>query len=158
MVFDHHIESDSVCAGRSKQSVIESVGATTTLLVEQLRRRHFPVTPFEATVMALGLCEETGSFTFSSTASRDFEAGAFLVEVGADLNMVTDILYTPLDPGHRRAAERFIGTLRSPVPGRPQGSRVDQHDRSLSRRSSRCRAHAGRIARGRCRHRRCDDG
>lgn len=98
VVFDHHIESDSVCAGRSKQSVVESVGATTTLLVEQLRRRHIPVTPFEATVMALGLYEETGSFTFPSTASRDFEAGAFLIEAGADLNMVSGTLYTPLDP------------------------------------------------------------
>ena len=98
VVFDHHIESESVCAGRSKQSVVDSIGATTTLLIEQLQRRHIPVTPFEATVMALGLYEETGSFTFASTTSRDFEAGAFLVQAGADLNMVSDTLYTPLDP------------------------------------------------------------
>jgi tRNA nucleotidyltransferase (CCA-adding enzyme) len=98
VVFDHHIDPDSACAVRSKQSVIESVGATTTLLVEQLRRRHIPVTPFEATVMALGLYEETGSFAFASTTSRDFEAGSFLVAAGADLNMVTDTLRRPLDP------------------------------------------------------------
>ncbi len=98
VVFDHHLEPDSACAARSKQSVIESVGATITLLVEQLRRRHIPVTPFEATVMALGLYEETGSFAFASTTSRDFEAGAFLVAAGADLNMVTDTLRRPLDP------------------------------------------------------------
>jgi tRNA nucleotidyltransferase (CCA-adding enzyme) len=97
-VFDHHIEPDSVVATRSKQSLIKSVGATVTILIEQLRRRHIPVTPFEATVMALGLYEETGSFTFASTTSRDFEAGAFLVEAGADLNMVSETLYTPLDP------------------------------------------------------------
>jgi tRNA nucleotidyltransferase (CCA-adding enzyme) len=98
VVFDHHLEPDSVCAGRSKQSVVDSVGATTTLLIEQLQRRHLAVTPFEATVMALGLYEETGSFTFVSTSSRDFGAGAFLVEAGADLNLVSDTLYTPLDP------------------------------------------------------------
>ncbi len=98
VVFDHHIEPDSSCADRSKQSIIESVGATTTLLVEQLRRRHLAVTPFEATVMALGLYEETGSFTFTSTTSRDFEAGAFLTAAGADLNMVVDSLRRPLDP------------------------------------------------------------
>jgi tRNA nucleotidyltransferase (CCA-adding enzyme) len=97
VVFDHHIEPNSSCADRSKQSVIESVGATTTLLVEQLRRRHIPVTPFEATVMALGLYEETGSFVFASTTSRDFEAGAFLAAAGADLNMVADTLLRPLD-------------------------------------------------------------
>lgn len=98
VVFDHHVESDSVCAGRSKESVLDSVGATTTLLIEQLQRRHIPVTPFEATVMALGLYEETGSFTFASTTSREFQACAFLVEAGADLNTVSATLYTPLDP------------------------------------------------------------
>jgi len=97
VVFDHHPEPDSSLTGRSKQSVIESVGATTTLLIEQLRRRHIPVTPFEATVMALGLYEETGSFVFSSTTSRDFEAGAFLAAAGADLNLVADTLLRPLD-------------------------------------------------------------
>ena len=97
VVFDHHIEPTSSCVGRSKQSVVESVGATTTLLVEQLRRRHIPVTPFEATVMALGLYEETGSFVFASTTSRDFEAGAFLAAAGADLNLVADTLLRPLD-------------------------------------------------------------
>lgn len=98
VVFDHHIEPHTFRTDRSKQSVIESVGATTTLLIEQLRRRHLAVTPFEATVMALGLYEETGSFTFASTTSRDFEAGAFLIASGADLNLVTETLHRPLDP------------------------------------------------------------
>ena len=98
MTFDHHVEAESVCAGRSKQSIIESVGATTTLLIEQLRERRISVTPFEATVMALGLYEETGSFAFPSTTPRDLEAGAFLVSVGADLNMVAETLRRPLDP------------------------------------------------------------
>ena len=98
VVFDHHVEADSVCAGRSKQSVIQPVGATTTILIEQLRQRRITVTPFEATVMALGLYEETGSFAFASTTSRDLEAGAFLVAAGADLNLVTETLRRPLDP------------------------------------------------------------
>jgi tRNA nucleotidyltransferase (CCA-adding enzyme) len=98
VVFDHHPEPTSTRVDRSKHSMIASVGATTTLLVEQLRRRHIPVTPFEATVMALGLYEETGSFTFRSTTSRDFDAGSFLVAAGADLNMVTETLHRPLDP------------------------------------------------------------
>lgn len=98
VVFDHHVEPDPSCTGCSKQSIVESVGATTTLLVEQLRRWHIPVTPFEATVMALGLYEETGSFIFTSTTSRDLEAGAFLIAAGADLNIVAETLHRPLDP------------------------------------------------------------
>lgn len=98
VVYDHHHEPDSVFAGRSTQSVIEPVGATTTILAEQLRQRQIAITPFEATVMALGLYEETGSFSFSSTTSRDLEAGAFLVAAGADLRLVADTLRRPLDP------------------------------------------------------------
>ena len=98
VVFDHHVDEESPCAGRSKLSVIEPVGATVTILVELLRQRHITVTPFEATVIALGLYEETGSFGFASTTARDLEAGAFLVEAGANLNMVADILRRPLDP------------------------------------------------------------
>jgi tRNA nucleotidyltransferase (CCA-adding enzyme) len=98
VVFDHHVEEGSACAGRSRESVIEPVGATTTILVEQLRRRHVALTPFEATVLALGLYEETGSFAFTSTTARDLEAGAFLVGAGADLNVVAETLRRPLDP------------------------------------------------------------
>ncbi len=98
VVFDHHIEQDSPCAGRSENSIIQAVGATTTILVEQLRERHIAVSSFEATVMALGLYEETGFFAFSSTTARDFRAGAFLIEADADLNVVADTLRRPLDP------------------------------------------------------------
>ena len=98
VVFDHHIDAESPYTGRSPQSVIQAVGATTTILIEMVRQREIPLSPFEATVLALGLYEETGSFLFSSTTDRDLEAGAFLVKAGADLNMVADTLRRTLDP------------------------------------------------------------
>ncbi|MBX3304286.1 MAG: DHH family phosphoesterase, partial [Nitrospira sp.] len=98
VVFDHHVDEASPCAGRSPLSLVQPVGATTTLLIEQLRRRQIAVTPFEATVLALGLYEETGSFSFTSTTARDFNAGAFLLEAEADLTVVMDVLRRPLDP------------------------------------------------------------
>ncbi len=98
VVYDHHCEPESACAGRSAQSVIEPVGATTTILVEQLRQRHIAITPFEATVLALGLYEETGSLMFISTTPRDLYAAAYVLRAGADLNVVSDMLRRPLDP------------------------------------------------------------
>ncbi|MDH5726578.1 MAG: CBS domain-containing protein [Nitrospira sp.] len=97
VVFDHHVDEVSPCAGRSSLSVVQTVGATTTLLIEQLRQRTMTVTPFEATVMALGLYEETGSFGFVSTTARDLQAGMFVLESGADLTVVMDVLHRPLD-------------------------------------------------------------
>ncbi len=97
VVFDHHVDEASPCADRSPLSLVQPVGATTTVLIEQLRQRQLTVTPFEATVLALGLYEETGSFGFVSTTPRDLQAGVFLLESGADLTIVTDVLRRPLD-------------------------------------------------------------
>ncbi|MDH4302250.1 MAG: CBS domain-containing protein, partial [Nitrospira sp.] len=97
VVFDHHVDEVSPCAGRSSLSIVQTVGATTTLLIDQLRQKDMTVTPFEATVLALGLYEETGSFCFVSTTPRDLQAGVFLLESGADLTVVMDVLRRPLD-------------------------------------------------------------
>jgi tRNA nucleotidyltransferase (CCA-adding enzyme) len=42
--------------------------------------------------MALGIYEDTGSFTFSSTRPEDHEAAAWLLEQGASLNTISDML------------------------------------------------------------------
>ncbi len=42
--------------------------------------------------MSLGVFEDTGSFTFNNTTPEDFEAAAFLLRSGADLNVVSDMV------------------------------------------------------------------
>ncbi len=89
-VFDHHPpEPGEAATGRR---VIDRVGATTTLLVEALRKEGTEVAGWEATLMALGVYEETGSLSFPSTTARDAAAAAWLIEHGADLNEVRDRL------------------------------------------------------------------
>ena len=101
-VFDHHGESKDVALARPEgvpvTALIEQVGATTTILIERVRKSGATLTVLEATVLALGLYEETGSFTFASTTPRDLEAAAFLIKAGADLNLVSQTLRRPLDP------------------------------------------------------------
>jgi tRNA nucleotidyltransferase (CCA-adding enzyme) len=102
-VYDHHPHGDRADAGpdaclRPALSRIEPVGATTTVLIEALAERGIPLTPFEATVLALGLYEETGFFAYPSTTPRDLEAAARIVGAGADLNLVAEALRRPLDP------------------------------------------------------------
>lgn len=77
---------------------IDSVGASITILIEQLKSRDISLTPFEATVLAIGLYEETGSLTYSSTTPRDLEAAAWLLRAKADLTQVADFIHLPLDP------------------------------------------------------------
>jgi tRNA nucleotidyltransferase (CCA-adding enzyme) len=100
-VFDHHADSDARGDApplRAALRVVEATGATVTILIERLREQKIPLTPFEATVLAIGLYEETGSLAYASTTPRDVEAAAFLLRAGADLNMVSDALRRHLDP------------------------------------------------------------
>jgi tRNA nucleotidyltransferase (CCA-adding enzyme) len=100
-IFDHHPEaageaSEGEC--QAERKVVAPVGATTTVMIEQLRQQGIALSPCEATVLALGLYEETGSFAFVSTTPRDLEAAAVVLRAGADLTVVADTLRHPLDP------------------------------------------------------------
>jgi tRNA nucleotidyltransferase (CCA-adding enzyme) len=101
-VYDHHPDSDAQGVAamplRPELRRVEPVGATVTILVERLRDEKIALTPLEATVLAIGLYEETGSLAYASTTPRDLEAAAFVLRAGADLNMVSDALRRHLDP------------------------------------------------------------
>jgi tRNA nucleotidyltransferase (CCA-adding enzyme) len=89
-IYDHH--HDSADDIRGTQEVIRDVGATTSILTQILRERGISLTPDEATIMCLGIHEDTGSFTFSSTKPEDHLAAAWLTEQGANLNLISDML------------------------------------------------------------------
>ncbi|MEH2115651.1 CBS domain-containing protein [Nostoc sp.] len=93
IVYDHHLRQESdIPATRSH---ISSVGATTTLIVEQLQQQHISLTSAEATVMALGIHVDTGSLTFDQSTPRDALALAWLMQQGASLSVIS----TYRDPG-----------------------------------------------------------
>jgi len=89
-VYDHHPEGEADIEGSLE--VIRKVGSTTTILVEILKERGIPISPDEATVMMLGIYEDTGSLSFPSTTVPDYFAAAHLRSCGADLGAVGDIL------------------------------------------------------------------
>lgn len=89
-IYDHHPDSGDDITGSVE--VMEPFGATVTLLTRLIRERGVSVTPEEATIMSLGIFEDTGSFGFSSTTPEDFEAAAYLLRCGADLNVVSDMV------------------------------------------------------------------
>ncbi len=94
LVIDHHTPPDVLPVGWRFQG--ETLGATTTLLVEALSARLTPITRVEATLMLAGIYEDTGSLTYAATTSRDLRAAAWLVEQGASLEVVADFLEHPL--------------------------------------------------------------
>ena len=89
-VYDHHPPS-----GRDIQGDVEvykPYGANVTLMVELLQEQSISLAPEEATVLMLGIYEDTGSLTFSSTTVNDLKAAAYLLECGADLNSVSNLI------------------------------------------------------------------
>ncbi len=89
-IFDHHPPLAGDIKGHHE--VIEPTGATVTILTEIIRERKIQVSSGEATILCLGIYEDTGSFTFSSTTERDLMAAAFLLSKGANLDIVSDMI------------------------------------------------------------------
>jgi len=88
-VYDHHPVDEHLA---TELSVVESVGATVTILTHIFIARGIRPDPDEATLMMLGLYEDTGSLLFNSTTEKDYQAAAFLLSCGANLNLVADFL------------------------------------------------------------------
>lgn len=88
-VYDHHpADIGALPLLQADYRAIEPLGATTTLLVERIQKRQITLTPSEATLLAMGLYEETGSLSYAGTTPRDLYAAAYLLECGADLQKV----------------------------------------------------------------------
>ncbi|MBI5407369.1 MAG: CBS domain-containing protein [Nitrospirae bacterium] len=94
-IYDHHPAAPGDLRGEVE--VIEEVGATTTLFVEQLKEKNIPVSQTEAALFAIAIYEETGSLTFPSTTPRDVTAVAHLLSCGLDLRTVSRYLIHEMD-------------------------------------------------------------
>ncbi|MDR3542576.1 MAG: CBS domain-containing protein [Desulfosporosinus sp.] len=91
-IYDHHPYAGKLEEGM----VIEPVGACATLLVEKLAALGLPLSSFEATLIAIGIYDDTGSLLFDSTTVRDVRAVAYLLEHGANLGVIAEYLRRPL--------------------------------------------------------------
>ncbi len=96
-VYDHHPPMDNDI--RSDFGVCRPAGATVTLLAEILKEKKVDISADEATVLSLGIYEDTGSFTFPSTTEHDHMAAAFLLSKGANLKVVADLIAREISPG-----------------------------------------------------------
>jgi len=93
-VIDHHpldanLDSGIVFSGAE-------LGATVTMLVERISQLVIPLSPIEATLLLLGIYEDTGSLAYVTTTSRDVRAAAWLLDRHASLEVVNRYLRYPL--------------------------------------------------------------
>jgi tRNA nucleotidyltransferase (CCA-adding enzyme) len=105
-IYDHHPDSEDDVKGN--RAIVEEVGATVTILIGQLRNRGVEINAEEATILALGIYEDTGSFTFPSTTQEDLEAAAWLLERGANLNIISNMMTSDLSTDQIEVLHQLI--------------------------------------------------
>ncbi|HEV7668504.1 MAG TPA: CBS domain-containing protein [Thermoanaerobaculia bacterium] len=93
--YDHHAEGDlEIVGGR----VDSAVGSTSTILSEVFAEHGLIPTVTEATLLLLGIYEDTGALTFATTHPRDLDAASGLLRQGGDLALVRRFASAALDP------------------------------------------------------------
>ena len=89
-IYDHHPPMPGEIKGSFEVS--KPYGSTTTIMCELLREKKIALSGEEATVMALGIYEDTGNFTYTSTTAADFEQAGFLLSCGASLTTIASLV------------------------------------------------------------------
>ncbi len=114
-VFDHHQlnESSHLMKIAQSDSVIESVGSATTILVDKIRKAKLPLTPFEATLLAVGIYEDTGCLTYSGTTEKDAACVAYLLKHGADLMRVNEYIRPRFNDAQIKLLEDLVKNSKS---------------------------------------------
>ena len=88
IIWDHHTGGDMNPAIKYQ----EQIGATVTLFARELKKQRTLITPMIATLMLMGLYEDTGNLSFSTTTVEDASTCVYLLERKADLSVLNSFL------------------------------------------------------------------
>ncbi len=118
VIYDHHPRTELDVARGDDRS--RPVGATTSILVHEVREHELALTPLDASAMLLGIHEDTGSLTYPGATAYDADAIAFLMAQGADLEVVERFLNRSLTVEQRALLEELTASVEVwQVHGRP---------------------------------------
>jgi len=108
-IYDHH----PLLSVNRQAAVthIESVGSTVTVLTKLLQNRGIVPDDGTATMMMLGLYEDTGSLMFPNVTQDDYAAAGFLHGCGADLNQVSQALIRELSVAQVELLHQLLQSL-----------------------------------------------
>jgi tRNA nucleotidyltransferase (CCA-adding enzyme) len=106
MVVDHHPEGSEAIS--SAELLTAPVAATCTVMVEELRKRELTPDFQTATLLLLGIYEDTGGLTYADTTPADVGAAGWLLERGARLDWVRRYVLRPLEPAQLELLNQLV--------------------------------------------------
>ncbi len=110
-IYDHHpITEDSI---KPQAGVIRSSGSTVSILIGILKEKGIVPTANQASLMMLGIHEDTGRLLFPTTMPEDYLAGAWLLQHGADLQLADEILAPELTTPQVELLHDLISSLKT---------------------------------------------
>jgi len=105
-IYDHHPSTADDIKG--DLIVIEEVGATTTIMLKKIRIMNLEISPIEATLFALGIYEDTGSLTFSTTTIDDINSISYLFDKGIKLKVVANFINIGLSLTQKKLLNKLL--------------------------------------------------
>jgi tRNA nucleotidyltransferase (CCA-adding enzyme) len=95
-VIDHHTTEEDMLG--ADEIVSRPVGATCTIVAELMGERNLPPTPEEASLLLMGIYEDTGGLSYRETSPADLRTVAWLLEQGGSLEWVRRWVIKALQP------------------------------------------------------------
>lgn len=89
-IYDHHPGMPGDLHGSVE--VVRQLGSTSAVFCQLFQEREIPLRLSDASLLLMGIYEDTGSFTFSTTTPDDLKAAAWLLDQGADLQLVSQFV------------------------------------------------------------------
>ena len=108
-IVDHHPLREDI--PKEWSITVAATGANTTIFVEALRDLSLTLGTIQATLLLLGIYEDTGSLTYIRTTPRDLSAASYLLEQGADLAVAINFLNHPLSQIQQTIYTRLINNI-----------------------------------------------
>lgn len=111
LIYDHHPVTDESILPTG--GTIAACGSASTLLAARLMEGKVILTPEEATLIMLGIHEDTGRLLFASATPDDYHIAGWLLGQGARLNIVSDALTPELTKAQMGLLKQLLTTLKT---------------------------------------------
>jgi tRNA nucleotidyltransferase (CCA-adding enzyme) len=128
-LIDHHMEEDEDDI-QAAETFERPVGATCTIVAELFRKRDIEPTAEEATLLLMGIYEDTGGLSYRETTPDDLRISAWLLENGGSLEWVRRWVLKALQPEQLELLNRMVeATEEVMVAGTPVALSMIEVDR-----------------------------